>query len=190
MSVVLKFGGSSVADATCVRRVAEIVKSAGSRSPLVVLSAMGKTTDALFAAAQAAERGETEVALKALREIVTKHKKACVELWEGEPPIDLQQFIEALSTQIDMLLRGVSLEIDVYGAASELASLYEASKGQGEPAQAEALARAVAKLGFPQPSQLMAARFVEALAARVKELAGKTLAAGPTAEGVGGHCSR
>ncbi len=109
MSLVLKFGGSSVADAACVRRVAEIVKGAASRSPVVVLSAMGKTTDALFAAAQAAERGETEASLKALREIVAKHKKACAELWEGEPPVDLQQFIEALSTQIDMLLRGVAL---------------------------------------------------------------------------------
>ena len=109
MSLILKFGGSSVADATCVRRVAEIAKGAAPRSPIVVLSAMGKTTDALFAAAQAAERGETEAALKALREIVAKHKKACSELWEGEPPVDLQQFIEALSTQIDMLLRGVSL---------------------------------------------------------------------------------
>ena len=109
MSLVLKFGGSSVADATCVRRVADIVNAAASRSPVVVLSAMGKTTDALFAAAQAAERGETETALKALREIVAKHKKACAELWQGDPPVDLQQFIEALSTQIDMLLRGVAL---------------------------------------------------------------------------------
>jgi aspartate kinase len=109
MSLVLKFGGSSVADAACVRRVAEIVKGASARSPVVVLSAMGKTTDALFAAAQAAERGETEAALKALREIVARHKKACAELWEGEPPVDLQQFIEALATQIDMLLRGVAL---------------------------------------------------------------------------------
>jgi aspartate kinase len=109
MSLVLKFGGSSVADAACIRRVAEIVKGAASLSPVVVLSAMGKTTDALFAAAQAAERGETEVAMKALREIVAGHKRACGELWEGEPPVDLQQFIEALSTQIDMLLRGVAL---------------------------------------------------------------------------------
>ena len=70
---------------------------------------MGKTTDALFAAALAAERGETETAMKALREIVVKHKEACADLWEGEPPVDLQQFIEALSTQIDMLLRGVAL---------------------------------------------------------------------------------
>jgi len=109
MSLVLKFGGSSVADAACVRRVAEIVTGAAARSPVVVLSAMGKTTDALFAAAQAAERGETEAALKALREVVAKHKQVCSELWQGELPVDLQQFIEALSTQIDMLLRGVAL---------------------------------------------------------------------------------
>ena len=109
MSVILKFGGSSVADAACIRRVADIARAAASRSPVVVLSAMGKTTDALFAAAQAAERGETEAALRALRAIVEKHKEACSELWAGQPPVDLQLFVDALATQIDMLLRGVAL---------------------------------------------------------------------------------
>jgi aspartate kinase len=109
MSLVLKFGGSSLADADCIRRVAEIVIHASPRSPVVVVSAMGKTTDALFAAAQAAERGETEAALKGLREIVAKHKSACAELWKGGPPVDLLVFLDALATQIDMLLRGVGL---------------------------------------------------------------------------------
>jgi aspartate kinase len=109
MSLVLKFGGSSVADANCLRRVAEIIKGSLDRSPVVVVSAMGKTTDALFAAAQSAERGETETALKALREIVAAHERTCAELWERETPADLQLFVSAMSTQIDMLLRGVSL---------------------------------------------------------------------------------
>ncbi len=109
MSLVLKFGGSSVADAACVLRVADIVKAASPKSPVVVVSAMGKTTDALFAAAQAAERGETQAALNALGEIVARHQKTCGELWKGEAPVDLQQFVVALSTQIDMLLRGVAL---------------------------------------------------------------------------------
>ncbi len=109
MSVVLKFGGSSVADAACVRRVSEIARNAMGRSPVVVLSAMGKTTDALFAAAQSAERGETEAALRALRDIVAKHEQACSDLWDGKTPDDLRAFIEAASTQLDMLLRGVSL---------------------------------------------------------------------------------
>ncbi len=109
MSVVLKFGGSSVADAACIRRVAEIAKGALDRSPIVVLSAMGKTTDTLFAAAQIAERGETEGALGALRDIVGQHRQACSELWKKETPGDLAAFIETATTQVDMLLRGVSL---------------------------------------------------------------------------------
>lgn len=109
MSLLLKFGGSSVADAANIRRAADIAIRTLPRSPVVVLSAMGKTTDALFAAAQAAERGEAAVAIQALREIVARHKVACSELWEGDPPVDLQIFIDALATQIDMLLRGVSM---------------------------------------------------------------------------------
>lgn len=109
MSVVLKFGGSSVADAACLRRVAEIVKGSLRRSPVVVLSAMGKTTDALFAAAQIAEQGETEKALGALREIVSKHRQAGAELFGGKPPEDLESFVDAAATQLDTLLRGVSL---------------------------------------------------------------------------------
>lgn len=109
MSLVLKFGGSSVADAACMRRVAQIVKERLDRSPVVVLSAMGKTTDALFAAAQTAERGDTEGAPAALREILAKHSQACSELWDGKTPPELTEFIETSATQIDMLLRGVAL---------------------------------------------------------------------------------
>ena len=109
MSVVLKFGGSSAADAVGIRRVAEIARGALGRSPVVVLSAMGKTTDALFAAAQSAERGETEAALLALKEIAATHQKACSELWGGKTPDNLHVLIHATATQIDMLLRGVSL---------------------------------------------------------------------------------
>ena len=75
MSVVLKFGGSSVADAPCVRRVAEIVKAAAPRSPVVVVSAMGKTTDALFAAAQAGDRAALERLLSQLRPDIQRYAR-------------------------------------------------------------------------------------------------------------------
>jgi len=47
--VVQKFGGSSMADAECIQRVARIVKSekVKGNAVVVVVSAMGKTTDAL-----------------------------------------------------------------------------------------------------------------------------------------------
>jgi aspartate kinase len=46
---VFKFGGASVKDAAAVRNVAEIMKSFASEQLVVVISAMGKTTNALEA---------------------------------------------------------------------------------------------------------------------------------------------
>jgi aspartate kinase len=48
--IVMKFGGSSVADATRLRHVAEIVKLYIKNKPALVLSAMGDTTDHLLEA--------------------------------------------------------------------------------------------------------------------------------------------
>jgi aspartate kinase len=50
----MKFGGSSVADADKIRAMAEIVKKYVPQKPVLVLSAMGDTTDYLLEAADAA----------------------------------------------------------------------------------------------------------------------------------------
>ena len=47
--VVMKFGGTSVADAKAIRRVAEIVKTRMDKNPVVVVSAVGGLTDNLVA---------------------------------------------------------------------------------------------------------------------------------------------
>ena len=53
-SVVMKFGGSSVADAERMREVASIVLAFPEEMPVLVLSAMGKTTNNLLAAGEQA----------------------------------------------------------------------------------------------------------------------------------------
>jgi aspartokinase/homoserine dehydrogenase 1 len=51
---VMKFGGTSVGNAECIRRAAEIVaRAARERSVVVVVSAMGGVTNHLIEAAQA-----------------------------------------------------------------------------------------------------------------------------------------
>ncbi len=56
---VMKFGGSSVADAESIKKVVEIIRSAQAQGACAaVMSAMYGTTDALIAAGQAAERGD------------------------------------------------------------------------------------------------------------------------------------
>lgn len=57
----MKFGGSSVADADRIRHVASIIKAYKDEKPVVVLSAMGDTTDHLLEAADIAVNGDVDI---------------------------------------------------------------------------------------------------------------------------------
>ena len=58
---VMKFGGTSVGDADCIRRAAAIVKAAADQRPVVaVVSAMSGVTNRLIDGAHRAEAGEHE----------------------------------------------------------------------------------------------------------------------------------
>lgn len=91
---VHKFGGSSLADAYCYRRVARIVTEYAGASDLVVVSAAGDTTNRILAIidAQADDLGVAEVLLKQLQ----KYQQGLItELLNG----DLQAQLLALSNQ-------------------------------------------------------------------------------------------
>ncbi len=107
--IVLKFGGSSVADAACMRQVAELAKAALPKAPLIVLSAMGKTTNGLFAAAKAAEAGNLEAALEQQALLVTAHRKAAMDLLGETLPEELDRALTELFGELELLLRGVAL---------------------------------------------------------------------------------
>lgn len=98
--VVMKFGGSSVADASRLKHVAEIVKSQLSKKPAVVLSAMGDTTDHLLEAGDLAlKQGKVEIAgVKKLHQATIKTLK-----------LPVQKEIDALLDELTRLLSGISL---------------------------------------------------------------------------------
>ena len=60
--IVMKFGGSSVANAERIKHVASIINAYKEKRPAVVLSAMGDTTDHLLEAADKAVDGVVDVA--------------------------------------------------------------------------------------------------------------------------------
>jgi len=107
--IVLKFGGSSVADAACMREVAALVREALPESPLVVLSATARTTDALFEAARTAEAGSLEAAMELQRSLIERHRGIARDLFPGGLPGDLDQALTELGGELDLLLRGVAL---------------------------------------------------------------------------------
>src|SRR5271169_4223185 len=67
--IVQKFGGSSVADADCFRRVAGIVEASSKPREAIVLSACRGVTDALLGLVSLAERpdGDFAAAIEALK---------------------------------------------------------------------------------------------------------------------------
>jgi aspartokinase/homoserine dehydrogenase 1 len=77
--VVHKFGGSSVADAGCFRRVAAIVEASANPREAVVLSACRGVTDALLSLVNLAEQpgADTAAAIGALR---ARHEALATEL--------------------------------------------------------------------------------------------------------------
>jgi aspartate kinase len=73
--IVMKFGGTSVESAAAIERVAGIVHDRLARHPVVVVSAMGKTTNKLLAIAGAAVEGERVQALELLEELRAYHAR-------------------------------------------------------------------------------------------------------------------
>ncbi|MBN1780283.1 aspartate kinase [bacterium] len=71
--IIMKFGGTSIQDVESIQRVAEIIRGRISKRPVVVNSAMGKTTRHLLHTAQAAAQGDSEKADRLLSEVISYH---------------------------------------------------------------------------------------------------------------------
>src|SRR6202789_2284866 len=77
--VVHKFGGSSVADAACFRRVADIVEASSNPREAIVLSACRGVTDALLELVTLAEQPDKECGA-AIRALKARHLDLAAEL--------------------------------------------------------------------------------------------------------------
>jgi aspartate kinase len=64
--IIMKFGGTSVEDAPSIERVVEIIRARLEPKPVVVVSAMGKTTRSLLEAAEASAAGSVKKSLSIL----------------------------------------------------------------------------------------------------------------------------
>jgi aspartate kinase len=90
----MKFGGSSVADADAIQRVASIVERqqaqrAGAPSPVVVVSALGGVTDRLIEAARLAEDGDGARATALLHALLERHVAVASALTDGDARVQL-----------------------------------------------------------------------------------------------------
>ncbi|XP_008776937.1 aspartokinase 2, chloroplastic-like [Phoenix dactylifera] len=105
LSIVMKFGGSSVASADRMREVADLILSFPEERPVIVLSAMGKTTNNLLLAGEKAVCcGVSNVSdLEELSFVKELHLKTVDELG-----ID-RSVISGLLDELEQLLKGIAM---------------------------------------------------------------------------------
>ena len=105
MPTVMKFGGTSVADAHAFENVARIVASQTSAAPVVVVSAMGGVTDALLAATIAAGEGRADEAVASLEPVFSRHHETARTLLTPEAAQTFAHHVDSAASQINELLR-------------------------------------------------------------------------------------
>ncbi len=109
--VVMKFGGTSVGDASCIKRVAEIIRTASRQSNVVVVvSAMSGVTNKLLEAATNSETGDRSQVTAILQELRKQHNAVASELIRsttGRNRIDRK--VHGLFQEADALCQGTIL---------------------------------------------------------------------------------
>jgi aspartate kinase len=146
--IAMKFGGSSLAAAPEIERVVGIVRARLDRRPLVVVSAMARTTRSLLALSDAAARGDPAARTAARAEIRTFHDSVGTSV---ASPADLPHLLATLDrwfAELDAVLAQIS-------AAGEMTPrLSDAVVSFGELLSSEIFTLALRNAGIP-------ARFVD-----------------------------
>jgi aspartate kinase len=106
--IVMKFGGTSVESREAVERVTAIVRSYQDRQPIVVVSAMGKTTNKLLQAANEAAAGRRDQALTIIDELRGQHLTHGLAL-AGAYSADLDRYIRTHFEWLDELVKGLAV---------------------------------------------------------------------------------
>ncbi len=104
--IVMKFGGTSVESQQAIARVTGIVQREQRRRPVVVVSAMGKTTNKLLEAASEAVAGRRDQALALVDELRTFHVSDGVAA-AGAFAAEIDRYIRAHFDWLDELVKGV-----------------------------------------------------------------------------------
>ena len=107
--IVMKFGGSSVESAAAIQRVAGIVKAREALHPVVVVSAMGKTTNKLLAIANSAIEGKRDEYIRQLHDLRDMHSREArlvVPLSERAP---LDRFLDEHFQELTELVKGLAV---------------------------------------------------------------------------------
>jgi aspartate kinase len=141
--IVQKFGGTSVEDMPALSRLAGIVRGERYRSPVVVVSAMGRTTNRLVEIAGLAVAGDLGGALAGLESISATHAATALE---AAPAGEFPDLLDALRD----LFGGVASALnDLADCGTLRPDLVDGVLATGERASSRVVAAALRAAGLP-----------------------------------------
>jgi aspartate kinase len=100
---VYKFGGASVSDADGIRNVAGILGKEEGQQLMVIVSAMGKTTNALEVVAEDYYSGQQDLAIRSFHQLYLHHLHILRDL-VGKDSVKAEAHLEEFRTEIEWLL--------------------------------------------------------------------------------------
>lgn len=131
--IVMKFGGTSVADCAAISRTIEIIRKRLPERPVVVVSALSKVTDLLYRISDEAKKRDFEEASALLRQLRSRHLTLAEELISQSESIDKESILEDAQRRVNEICDKLSHFIE---AVCELGELSDRSKaviiGNGE----------------------------------------------------------
>jgi bifunctional aspartokinase / homoserine dehydrogenase 1 len=148
---IMKFGGTSVANASCIRQVVEIIRAASQQSDVVVVvSAMAGVTNQLIDAASHCAAGDWANGSGLLAQLQQQHERAVhALLTDADIKKNLKERIDQLFDETRRICHGTAL-------LGELTPrVKDAISGLGERLSAPLLSAALVKTG-------LASEFIEA----------------------------
>ena len=142
---VMKFGGTSVGDASCIARSAQIIARGAKEKPCVaVVSAMSGVTNRLIEAARTAQAGNASNAFAILEAMRRQHEAALTSLISQESGrAQIRQRMAEVFAEGSRLCEGTSLLRELTPRT------LDAISGLGERLSAPLVAAAVNELGIP-----------------------------------------
>ena len=101
---VMKFGGTSVADAAGFERVVRIVRSRQNANPVIVVSAMSGVTDALLTCFDLAIQGRLQAASALLEGQLERHVAIAQKFLDGDKAAQFKAEVDSTRAQLLRLL--------------------------------------------------------------------------------------
>jgi aspartate kinase len=138
----MKFGGSSLESATAIERVAGIVARAVPRRPLVVVSAMGKTTEQLLTMGEEAAAVEKNHALERLLRLREMHEREVGALLPHAARETLSLILDSHFHEMADLIEQLARRGEFSPASSDMLASY------GESLSSQLIALVFSNLGM------------------------------------------